>query len=261
MKNTEKIKNILQREKIEYFSIVPMEKAEIINSRLLPNWAKNIIVFLIPYRTDRREKEPLAHFARIRDYHGFSKELFERLVKELEQFFGNANFKGYADHSPINERKLAFQCGLGDIGENGLIINEKYGSYVFIGEIFTDVDLEPYVLPYKKLCTNCGECVKACPKQDICISEISQKKRKDQEDFLILQKNNIVWGCDRCQESCPLNENADLSPFEYFYQEKINDPENILLMDEETFKNYSFSYRGKPVVMENVKNILKKHID
>ena len=261
MKNTENIKNIFEREKIEYFSIVPVEKAEIINSYLMPDWAKNVIVFLIPYRTDRKEKEPLAHFARIRDYHCFSKELFRRLSEDFKQLFGEANFKGYADHSPINERKLAFECGLGDVGKNGLIINEKYGSYVFIGEIYTDIDLKSYILPAQKLCTDCRECISSCPKQDVCISEISQKKKKTEEDFLVLQKNNVVWGCDRCQESCPLNKNASLSPLEYFYQKKIASFKDIIFMDEKTFKNYSFSYRKRSVIEENVENILKKHID
>lgn len=261
MRKEKIIIDILNNEKIEYFSFISAEKAEVINPRLLPSWAKNVIVFLIPYRTDKTEKHPLAHFARIRDYHGFASQLFDRIVPKLQESFEGGCFKGFADHSPVNERKLAFRCGLGDLGKNGLILNEKYGSYVFIGEIFTNVDLTEIITPPKRLCTDCGKCLKACPKETTCISEISQKKRKTEEDFLILKKNNVVWGCDRCQEACPLNLNGSLSPFEYFYKGKLSSPEDILSMDEKTFGSYSFSYRGRSVIAENVENILKKRID
>ncbi len=262
----QRISDILKNEKIEYFCILNIEKAEIINSRLFPESAKSVIAFLVPYRTDRNKSESLAHFATIRDYHGFSSELFERVVPKLKSIFPDKNFWGYADHSPINERKIAFMGGLGEIGNNGLLLNEKYGSYVFIGEILTNAILEEFVFETKKnLCIKCDKCLLACPKNDICISAISQKKRKTEEDFAILKKLKIVWGCDKCAEVCPINENADLSPFEYFYKDKISSPQEILKMDDNTFNSFAFSYRGKSVIEANIINVfgdkIKKDID
>lgn len=255
------IESLFLKEKIEYFSIIPIEKSEVINSRLMPKGAKTAIVFLIPYRTSYEATTHLAQFARIRDYHSFSKELFSRLLPQLEKLYPQNSFWGFADHSPINERKLAHLCGLGDLGMNGLLINEKYGSYVFIGEILTTAVFDTHVLPPKKLCNQCGECIKNCPRTDACISEISQKKRKTEEDFWILKKLNVVWGCDKCQEKCPQNENSALSPFEHFFKGQIHFVEEISDMTDEEFSSYPFSYRGRQVIEENIKNIFKKDID
>ncbi len=262
----QRISEILKNEKIENFCILNVEKAEIINSRLFPKSAKSVIAFLVPYRTDRNKSESMAHFATIRDYHGFSTELFERVIPRLKNIFPKNNFWGFADHSPINERKIAFVGGLGEIGKNGLLINERYGSYVFIGELLTDAPLEEFVPETKKnLCIKCDKCLSACPKNDICISAISQKKKKTDEDFSILKELKIVWGCDKCGEVCPINENAELSPFEYFYKDKISSPEEILKMDDKTFKSFAFSYRGKSVIEANIINVfgdkIKKDID
>lgn len=252
---------LFEEEKIEYFSILPFCSDDVINIRLLPEAASSVIVFLIPYRTDREEKNPLAHFARIRDYHGFAKELFLKLIPKLCSLYPESEFHGFADHSPFNERALAKKGGLGSIGKNGLLINEKYGSYVFIGEIITTAKLESRILPQKELCSNCGLCEKACPKKEECISAISQKKRKTEKDLMLLQETNTVWGCDVCQEICPLNKKAFLSPFEYFYKGKISDFSDIITMDDSAFNSYSFSYRGRKTITENIQNISKKDID
>lgn len=255
------IELILKNENIEYFSITSLENAEIINKRLMPLWAKTAIMFLIPYRTNYCPQEHLAHFATIRDYHGFSKELFSRVIPLLEEKYPSNSFCGFADHSPINERKLAFDCGLGDIGMNGLLLNEKYGSYVFIGEILTDAVLPSKIYPFVQVCNRCERCINACPRTDLCISEISQKKKKTAEDFAILKKLDVVWGCDKCQEVCHVNSNAPLSPIEYFYIGKIKSVEEILQMSDERFETYSFSYRGRKIIEENIENIFKKDID
>ncbi len=255
------MKNIFCSENIEYFSVMPISWGNIINQRLMPENVSSVIVFLIPYRTDREKSVQLAHFAKVPDYHGFAKELFDRIIPKFKKLFPQNSFYGFADHSPLNERHLAELGRLGEVGKNGLIINEKYGSYVFIGEILTDLVLPTFVHEKKRLCTGCGKCIRFCPKKDVCVSQISQKKRKTKEELLLLQETDTVWGCDVCQEVCPLNETAVLSPFPYFYKGRISDPADILKMDEDTFGKYSFSYRGRRVILENMENIFKKHID
>jgi epoxyqueuosine reductase QueG len=260
----DKIKEIFDLERIEYFCFRPITEAEIINPRLLPQGMKTAIVFLIPYRTAKAPSEYLAHFATIKDYHGFAKELFERIIPKLNSLYPQNLFCGFADHSPINERKLALKGNLGDVGDNGLLINEKYGSFVFIGEILTDAFFEPFAYTEKKLCTHCGNCISSCPKtiaNGKCISEISQQKRKSETDLYILKQTNTIWGCDICQNVCPLNETAELSPIGYFYKDKIKHPLDIVKMDNETFLKYPFSYRGRKTIEENIENIYKIDID
>lgn len=264
MKASETIKSILNSEKIEYFCTFPISEAEIINQRLLPQGMKTAIVFLIPYRTAKKPSLQLAHFARVKDYHAYSKELFNRIIPNLNEYYPENHFFGFADHSPVNERKLASKCNLGDIGDNGLLINEKYGSFIFIGEILTDAIFETSSYTKKRLCTHCGRCISACPKimaDGRCISEISQMKRKTETDFSILKQTNTIWGCDKCQDVCPLNETAELSPIDFFYRDIISSPEDILEMDDETFEKYPFAYRGRKTITENIENIFKKDID
>ncbi len=255
-----KIKEILSSESIEYFCFRPISEAEIINSRLLPDGMETAIVFLIPYRTEKTPCEYLAHFAKVKDYHGYAKELFERIIPKLNLLYPQNRFFGFADHSPINERKLALKGNLGDMGDNGLLINEKYGSFVFIGEILTDTFFEPFAYTEKKLCTHCGKCTFVCPKNlanGKCISEISQQKRKSETDLYILRQTRTVWGCDICQNVCPVNETAELSPMEYFYKDQIAHPLDIVKMSNETFLKYPFSYRGRKTIEENINNIGK----
>lgn len=255
------IKNIFESEKIEYFAVLSVSDAEIINPRLMPEGMKKAIVFLIPYRTDAKKTKGLAHFAMIKDYHGFSASLFERIIPRLKDIYPDKRFFGFADHSPIDERKAAYKGGLGDIGKNGLIINEKYGSFVFIGEILTDADVPELIHPKKIICDSCNLCITRCPKTEECISEISQKKRKTEKDFEILKKTGTVWGCDICGEVCPKNKNTALSPFPYFYDGIIENTEDILNMSDDEFKLYPFSYRKRNVIAENIENIYKKSID
>ena len=80
--------------------------------------------------------------------------------------FPDCSYRGYGDHSPIDERYAALACGLGIAGDNGLIINEKYGSYVFIGDVICDVPPETLsAMPVGKIlhCSHCGRCRSACP--------------------------------------------------------------------------------------------------
>jgi epoxyqueuosine reductase QueG len=186
----------------------------VINARLMPDAEiKSCIVFLVPYRTEYmiRDNYGISLYARSQDYHRFFGELYGRILPFLEALFPGEKFFGFADHSPVNEKLAAAKAGLGRIGRNSLLINEKYGSYVFIGSLLTTLPL-PAAVREIKGCDNCGVCADFCPVKAIggkgiaaekCLSHISQKKSKNENELALLRKNNIVWGCDICQTDAP----------------------------------------------------------
>lgn len=256
------IKSVLKKHNIDRVCIININDCEIINQRILPEWSKSAIIFSIPYRsTTELSEDGFSEYARIYDYHKFSLNLYATLSQELNAD-NDYKFKGFCDHSPINEKLAAAKCGLGFIGRNSLFFDRKYGSFVFLGSIITDYDCpdETHEIEY---CDNCGLCIHACPNQAIlergidrfrCLSGISQKKKKSPEEASLLKEHNIVWGCDICQNICPHNINAEINPVPYFKETRVRkvDKEFIISLSDEEFEKYAFSYKGRQIVIDNI---------
>ncbi len=256
-----KIKQILGSKGIEYFGIMPIEECKIYNPSLFErrvHFAKNVIVFIFPYRAAHPQKHNVSLYAASRDYHGYTKELFADICPALDKCMPGYRFEGMSDHSPINETHAAASVGLGVIGDNGRLINEKYGSYVFIGEIYTDANLEPFGLTQPKRCISCGKCRNACPTKfgEACLSAITQKKGEltDTESEM-MRRCGTLWGCDICQEVCPLNKDKAFTDIDYFKSYLIYDLDGKILssMSDEEFAKRAFSWRGRKTVERNIK--------
>ncbi len=256
------IKDILADEGITHIGMIDIKECDIINERILPKEAKSVIMFTIPYRsTIDLSRDGFSEYSRIYDYHKYSSALFERTVEKLSRKTGHF-FKGFCDHSPINEKLAAAKCGLGIIGRNSLFIDNVYGSFVFLATIVTDIESESEAQEIR-LCENCGLCIKACPNSAIldhgidrykCLSGVSQKKKKTDEEKALLKEHNIVWGCDICQLVCPHNTSAEISPIPYFSETRIGhiDKNFILSLTDEQFEKYAFSYKGRQIVLDNI---------
>ena len=261
------IESFFEKEKIEYFSVLPYsfcrESAPEIMARedFSP---KSVIIFLVPYYTGVGVN--ISRYAISRDYHLAIKEISTGLIAALSSEFPEAHFRIYGDHSPIDERHAAISAGLGILGDSGLLINEKYGTYVFIADVVTDI--LPEALGAKSTpealcrCISCGACKKACPtgvlsgKSSECLSFITQKKGElTEEEILLMKKYNTAWGCDECQSACPYNKNAKLTPVPFFYEKRIEKLTSEILssMSKEEFKTRAFAWRGKKTVERNLK--------
>jgi len=148
------------------------------------------------------------------------------------------------------------------IGDNGLLINERFGTYCFIGEIVTDLEV-PFTGDTAAYCEHCGTCRTSCPgsalrsevfERDKCISYITQKKGiLTDVEIELIRKNGSVWGCDVCQNVCPLNENAADTYIEPFL--KSANP-NVTIDDLSKVNDRAYLFRGKAVVERNI-NILE----
>lgn len=264
------ITDVFAERKINAVGFIPAENMDIINPHLLPGSSvSSCIVFLVPYRSSNKPKDNLgfSSYARVPDYHSYIQELYNEVIPVLESIFEGENFFGFADNSPINEKLAAAKAGLGVIGNNSLLINEAYGSFCFIGSLLTTLTIPCESYPVKK-CSNCMICRTSCPGNAItdegicrnkCLSAISQKKVVDETELQILRENNIVWGCDICQEVCPLNKTATFSEIDYFKNGYLENVDFNLIngMNEEEYQRYPFSWRKKEVVLRNLVNITK----
>lgn len=224
------------------------------------------IVFAVPYLTKHAESN-ISAYAVPRDYHLFFKELFEKLFVALKGRYEDARFECFADNSPIDERHAASLCGLGMIGDNGLLITEKYSSYVFLGEIITDYPIE--TVPHEiKRCLRCGKCQLACPMSSIgeCLSSLTQKKGElTVKEAEAIKKYGSAWGCDICQEVCPFTlfakkKGTIYTEVEFFKNQLIPTVTSSVLenMSDEEFSCRAYSWRGRNVISRNLKILENK---
>ena len=218
------------------------------------------IMIAVPYLT-AQDKKNISSYAVCRDYHDYFAQLFASIIPVLKETFPSHHFAGFADNSPISERDAAAMAGLGIIGDNGMLITEKYSSYVFLGEIITDIPTTAITSPIGH-CIGCGACKKACPmdKIGVCLSALTQKKgvlNPDEEQAIL--SFGSVWGCDICQEVCPYTKKAIkagtiYTNIDYFKKELIPllTREDIDKMSDTEFSQRAYSWRGKAVISRNL---------
>lgn len=271
------MKDFFKESFIEYFAVVPLSRCKVIKEYLLTkngfDSRANVITMLIPYRSDKAPLN-LSVYASVKDYHLFVDELSVKLDEYMREKHPGAKYKLFADHSPIDEVHATCISGLGFIGDNGLLINEKYSSFVFLAECITDLSCEELNMAYAdvsevKECLHCGACARACPSgciptaenkdsfnpKTMCLSAVTQKKGElaPHEQQMMLDCNT-VWGCDICQNACPYTKNAKHTPIPFFNSDIITylDKNALSLLDEESFKRRPFAWRGRAVIERNV---------
>jgi epoxyqueuosine reductase len=165
------------------------------------------------------------------DYHEVLQERLNELAAALRERFAEPfEARVYADTGPLQERIFAKYAGLGWLGKNTLLLNQRLGSWIFLGVIVTTLDLAPTledgVLPPPDLCGSCRRCIDACPTQAFvepyvmdarrCISYLTIELRGAVPGELRESIGSHVFGCDICQDVCPWNRRAPTTPLEEF---------------------------------------------
>lgn len=200
-------------------------------SRLLPG-ARSIICTATNYRrqdSSDAASRPMAagatapggrvaQYARGEDYHTVIRDRLGMLIHAMRQRFDEP-FDALAcvDTAPIIERELAAAAGIGWIGKNTLVMHESLGSFLFLGEIVTTLDLAPDA-PATDHCGTCTRCLEACPTAAFpapyqmdasrCISYLTIEHRGEIDPTLAASMGDWVYGCDICQDVCPHNTKA-----------------------------------------------------
>ena len=213
---------------------------------------------------------PKAHFSvytRGRDYHVAVRAYLEQIAGFIRELGWQAEV--YTDSNKLPERLIAALAGLGYLGRNSTLITKEFGSYVFLGEIYTDLPLKisrAYTAPGDyTLCGDCLRCVKACPAGILgknyvdasrCLSELTQNKKLTGQELLLL--NGRLFGCDTCQQVCPHNkgrENLGLMEFKPLQHMIEPDLTELVFLTKETFRrkyqSTSAGWRGKALLGRN----------
>ncbi|MEP7351776.1 MAG: tRNA epoxyqueuosine(34) reductase QueG [Acidobacteriota bacterium] len=216
---------------------------------------------------DRVVNPDLANISRYawgQDYHEVMRASMTDMVEQLRSL-EDFQWRICVDTAPVLERSLARTAGLGWIGKNTCLINEPLGSWFFLGEIITSLDLAPS-LPPPDRCGTCTRCIDACPTDALvpngdqwtldsrrCISYFTIEHRGSIPELIRADLGDHVFGCDICQDVCPWNRRAPVTADPAFAANPVTLQE-LAAMDQPAFRE---RYRGTPVVRAKHAGILR----
>ena len=185
--------------------------------------------------------------SQLRDYHIFIKEKLEKLSRILQAEYGTFNYKTTVDSANISEKAWAVQAGIGYYGKNG-IIQTALGSFVFLGILLIDVEVDVYDNPNSKSCGTCRKCIAACPTKAItipyyvncnqCIAHVTSNKKET--DFSHIAKYGWLNACDECQNACPNNFHPAINDEAIAMKAPFVENKNTILetLTPESFERY-----------------------
>jgi epoxyqueuosine reductase len=245
------------------------------NPELLLPQAKSIIAIALAYpsklkdapRSTRSERRGI--FCRAswgQDYHHVLRDRLKKLEDFLNERVPGVKVKSMVDTGELSDRAVAQRAGIGWSGKNCAIITPEFGSYVYLGEMITNIPFIPDK-PAEDNCGTCTKCIDACPTGALlqggqldsnkCIAFLTQTKGFLAEEYRE-KIGNRLYGCDTCQLVCPENKGKDF----HFHEELEPDPELVkpLLKPLLTISNKEFkekygpmsgSWRGKKPIQRN----------
>ncbi|MEK5522137.1 tRNA epoxyqueuosine(34) reductase QueG [Heyndrickxia sporothermodurans] len=200
------------------------------------------------------------------DYHTILRDKLRQLEQFIAEKVPEARFKSMVDTGELVDRAVAERAGIGWSGKNCSIITPEFGSYVYLGEMITNLPFEPDE-PIEDQCGSCTKCLDACPTGALvqggqlnaqrCIAFLTQTKGFLEDEFRV-ELGNRLYGCDTCQTSCPKNKGMNF----HFHEEMEPNPEiakpkltPLLTISNREFKEdfgpVSGSWRGKKPIQRN----------
>jgi len=237
-------------------------------ARVAP-WARSVIVCAInyntanPYSTQMHDSSRgwISRYAWSDDYHDAVLHRLQKVEAALRQAVPaesqpTLTTRSYVDTGPIVERVFAKYAGVGWLGKNTCIINQKKGSWLFLGVILTSLELAPD-MPAPDRCGTCTRCIEACPTDALlgpyqldsnkCIAYLTIEKRGSIPEDLRAGIGRHVFGCDICQDVCPWNRKAPASSApEYQPRAGLVNPA-LAWLAEMSAEEFRRAFRGSPI--------------
>ena len=225
---------------------------------------RRLLCAAFPYARGTERDGRISRYARGEDYHRAILRRLSPAAEALEALCPGAVFTPWADSSPFPEVYAAARCGMGKLGENGLLLTEAAGSYVFLGFLATNAPL-PATGGEITPCRGCGLCEEACPggalrggtvDPEICLSALTQKRGAlTPEPERLLRRGGMLWGCDRCQLCCPENHGLTAAPLPEFDRPEPAITEADLALGDRAFRRRfagrAFVWRGVQPLRRN----------
>jgi epoxyqueuosine reductase len=231
------------------------------------------IAMAYPKRMAERPENTKGHrrgaFARVswgQDYHMILRDRMQKLGEFLVDAIPGARYKSMVDTGELSDRAVAERAGIGWAGKSTNLITKEFGSYVYLGEMLTNIPFPPDK-PATDLCGDCTICIDRCPTGALvqggqlnsqkCIAYLTQTKQELPDEYKKAIGNRL-YGCDTCQQVCPYNRDVN----SHFHEEMEADPKlaRPLLIPllslsnrdfKETFGELSGSWRGKKPIQRN----------
>ncbi len=243
--------------------------------------ARSIVCLAVPYATSPTRRAPLqgrvSNYAWSEDYHRRMRAMLRELAAIVDELAGAPVTAIACDTKPIAERAFAARAGLGWVGKHTNLISPRGGSFVFLGELITTLELPPDA-PLRKTCGTCRRCIDACPTGALrgdytidanrCIADLTQRT-----DVIPLEMRPLigdwVWGCDICQDVCPPTIRAQMHGDERFepYDPTTAAPplDQLLRLRSGEFKRRyartAMGWRGAAVLRRNAAIALGNALD
>jgi epoxyqueuosine reductase len=245
------------------------------NPRLLLNEAESIISIAIAYSSQMenapqgKKGERRGIFARASwgvDYHTVLRDRLAKLESYIVEYIPDAQTRSMVDTGELSDRAVAQRAGIGWSAKNCSVITPEFGSYVYLGEMITNIPFTPDT-PMEEECGDCRLCIDVCPTGAIieggqlnaqrCIAFLTQTKTSLPEEFRT-KIGNRLYGCDTCQTVCPKNKGKlNLHQPEFLPDSEIAKPllKPLLHLSNKEFKvqfgQVSGSWRGKKPIQRN----------
>lgn len=226
---------------------------------VLPGARSVISLAMNYYSPELRPGSPgkVSRYAWGDDYHALLESRMEKLFRWMVAEFPGAEGRAAVDSGPFMDKAWAVRSGIGWLGKHTNVITRDHGSWVFLGEILTTVELEPDV-PATDLCGSCTRCIDACPTAAIvepyvvdsrrCLSYLTIEHRGPIDAELLQHFDGWVFGCDVCQDVCPWNLKFARATAEPGFQprEGFVDPP-LDAWERMTPEEFDGRFRGSPV--------------
>jgi epoxyqueuosine reductase len=236
-------------------------------------WARSVVCVGLQYDTPHPYSTAapagrgwISRYAWGDDYHDVMKAMLERFVERLRAEAGPFEARVYVDTGPLAEKAWAAAAGLGSWGKNGCLLHPEHGSWFFLGEAVTDLDL-PADSPRADLCGSCTACLEACPTGALvaphvldatrCISYLTIEVKGALPEERRAGLGRHVFGCDICQDVCPWNRRRlqrGSAAFEPRPGAEAPDLAELALLDEEGFRG---RFRRSPVKRAKRRGLLR----